>query len=517
MQHASFGSKAPRQSGLLVTDENIVDQVNMHTAKKAIVEQNILQELVPLNALSPERFGEISEKIIIEEVLAGGYLFRKGDNDNQSIYLLEGKVNLIDGFRKVTGEIDAGTDMSRYAIASQQPRRLSARAVKKCIVARIDSGLLDVFLTWDQSSSAEVVEIGADDDQDWMTRILQTDAFKKIPPAMIQNLLIKMQSCPVEAGEVVVRQGDPGDYFYTIHEGRCAVTRKDSQKAEEQFLAELDSGASFGEDALVSDTKRNATVTMLTDGLLMRLAKEDFIELLKSQLVNHVDYEQAAAMVDEGAVWVDVRTVDEYECGCFEDSVNIPLSNLRDELFELVFNAKYILCCDTGRRSESAGFILSHKGFDVYVLEGGIPGTPSGMPPAATEKLAAEVTETDLGSMTVVESDDVPGGFSVHDEELASLRAENEKLLAEISENQSVESQLREQIEQQRGELCESSEKLGSLYTQVQSDKEKIQLLQDQYAALQEQHVEVVTAHKLELEKLYQQLSEFQSQADTTQ
>ena len=252
----------------------------MHAAKKITVDKKGLQEFVPLNALSSERFREVSEKIIIEEVLAGCYLFRKGDTDNQSVYLLEGSINLIDGFRKVTSEVEAGTDMSRYAIANQQPRPLSARAVKKCIIARIDSGLLDVFLTWDQSSSAEVVEIGADDNQDWMTRILQTEAFIKIPPAMIQSLLIKMQSYPVNAGDVVIRQGDPGDYFYTIHEGRCVVTRKDSPDTEAQFLAELGSGTSFGEDALVSDAKRNATVTMLTNGLLMRLAKEDFVELL---------------------------------------------------------------------------------------------------------------------------------------------------------------------------------------------------------------------------------------------
>jgi rhodanese-related sulfurtransferase len=251
----------------------------------------------------------------------------------------------------------------------------------------------------------------------------------------------------------------------------------------------------------------------------MRLAKEDFIELLKNQLVNHVDYEQAAAMVDEGAVWVDVRTADEYECGSFEDSVNIPLSNMRDEMFELVFNAKYILCCDTGRRSESAGFILSHKGFDVYVLEGGIPAASSDSPPVYTpdtDEPAADLTETDIGSLAAVESDSVPGGLTAHDEELASLRAENDKLLAEISESQSAEARLKELIEQQRGELCESSEKLNSLYDQVQGDKEKIQFLQDQYVALQDRHAEVVAAHKLEIEQLYKQLSECQSQADTT-
>jgi CRP-like cAMP-binding protein len=493
MQHATIDGNASWQSGLLVTVENTVDQVNMRAANKVTIDQNILREFVPLNALSPERFWEVSEKIIIEEVPAGNYLFHKGDRDNQSIYLIEGKVNLIDGFRKVISEIEAGTDMDRYAIANQQPRHLSARAVKKCVIARIDSGLLDVLLTWDQSSTAEVIEIGADDNQDWMTRILQTEAFIKIPPAMIQSLLIKMQPCPVKAGEVVIRQGEPGDYFYTIHEGRCAVTRKDSPNAEAQFLAELGSGASFGEDALVSDAERNATVTMLTNGLLMRLAKEDFIELLKNQLVNRVDYEQAAAMVDEGAVWVDVRTADEYECGSFEDSVNIPLSNLRDEMFELVFNTKYIICCDTGRRSESAGFLLSHKGFDVYVLEGGIPATSSESAPADTSvtgKPEADVTDTDTGSQATVDRDAVQGGSAAQEEELVTLRAENEKLLAEISENQSAEARLKEQIEQQRGELCESAEKLGSLYAQVQSDKVKMQFLQDKYAALQDAFTE---------------------------
>ena len=339
----------------------------MRAAKKISVDSKLLQELVPLNALSAERFREVSEKIIIEEVLAGHYLFRKGDRDDQSIYLLEGKVNLIDGFRKVTSEVEAGTDISRYPIANQQPRSLSARALKKVIVAKVDSSLLDVILTWDQSSAAEVADIGAETNKDWMTRILQSEAFIKIPPSIIQSLLIKMESLPVKAGETVIRQGDSGDFFYTIHEGRCAVTRQDFPDGEPQLLAELGEGDSFGEDALVSDAKRNATVTMLTDGLLMRLAKKDFVELLKNQLLKRVEYEQAAAMVDEGAVWVDVRTADEYENGAFEDSVNIPLFRLRDELSELVFNSKYIICCDTGRRSELAAFLLSHKGFDVYL------------------------------------------------------------------------------------------------------------------------------------------------------
>ena len=545
----------------------------MRAAKKIVVDSKLLQELVPLNALSAERFREVSEKIIIEEVRAGHYLFRKGDRDNQSIYLLEGKINLIDGFRKVTSEVEAGTDISRYPIANQQPRSLSARAVKKVVIAKVDSGLLDVFLTWDQSSTAEVVEIGAETNEDWMTRILQSEAFIKIPPSMIQSLLIKMESLAVKHGDTVIRQGDSGDYFYTIHEGRCAVTRQDSSDGEPQLLAELGEGDSFGEDALISDVKRNATVSMLTDGLLMRLAKEDFVELLKNQLVKRVDYEQAAAMVDDGAVWVDVRTADEYENGAFEDSVNIPLFRLRDELSELVFNSKYIICCDTGRRSESAGFLLSHKGFDVYVLEGGIPGLASNaIEPVCEQKTAdstealAEVTDFDGGMHEFAGQPDDDGSLVGDDQGdpvgsepaedivaprqaaeaeslLVALRAENEALTVQLETYRSSEERMTEQLEQLRGELGESGEKLGALYAQAKIDGEHLELLrgelgesgeklgalyakendaanekqslQEQYHALQEEFSGRASAYEQESGQLQEQLTEMQNRVET--
>jgi CRP-like cAMP-binding protein len=310
----------------------------MRVFKKQITDSKTLQELVPLNALSDQRFAEVVDKIVIEELRSGRYLFRVGDRDNQSIYVLDGKVNLIDGRGKVTSEIEAGTDFSRYPIANQQPRTLSARAATRVVIARIDSSLLDAFLTWDAPPGAEVTEINTDSNQDWMTRMLQSEAFERISPAGIQRLLMNMQSLPVQAGEVIVRQGDEGDFFYTIHTGRCIITRKTAADGKDEVLAELSNGDCFGEEALVSENRRNATVTMLTDGMLMRLAKKDFVELLQKPLVRYVSYAAASAMVDAGAVWIDVRSEGEYEEGAIEESVNIPLSTLRNEIPELVFN-----------------------------------------------------------------------------------------------------------------------------------------------------------------------------------
>ena len=522
----------------------------MRAAKKIPVDRRLLQELVPLNALSAERFKEVSEKIVIEEVLAGRYLFRKGDRDNQSIYILEGKVNLIDGFRKVTSEVEAGTDISRYPIANQQPRPLSARAVKKVIIARVDSGLLDVFLTWDQSSTAEAVEIGSESNEDWMTHILQSEAFIKIPPSMIQGLLIKMEKVSVKAGDTIIQQGDNGDYFYTIHQGRCAVTRRETPEGEDELLAELADGDSFGEDALVSDDKRNASVSMLTDGLLMRLAKQDFVELLKNQLVKRVDYDQAVAMVDEGAVWVDVRTPDEYESNAFEDSVNLPLSSLRDELSELVFNSKYIICCDTGRRSESAGFLLSHKGFDVYVLEGGMADLSSVSVQPVSETDSSDSTESaDVIDFAGGEDEASAGPSDTDDnrdagdqsEVLDRLRTENASLNEQLQTVRDTETRLNEQLEQMRGELGESSEKLAGMYTQARIDAEQLEvlrgelgesgeklgayyekenaaaeesrLLQEQYHALQEEFSRKAASDEQTIGQLQEQLDQLHDTA----
>ena len=515
----------------------------MRAAPKKTEDRKILQELVPLNALSEERFQELASKIIIEEVKAGRYLFRQGDRDNQSIYLLDGKVNLIDGFRKVVGEVEAGTDISRYPIAGQQPRPFSARVVKKAVIARIDSGLLDVFLTWDQSSTAEVMEIGVDENNDWMTRLLQSEAFCQLPPAKLQGLLMKMRPVSVSCGEVVIEEGSEGDYFYTIHEGRCVVTRTDKSTGMVQTLAELSDGDSFGEEALVSSGTRNATITMLTDGQLMQLAKRDFEELLHKELVKHVSLEQSELLVQEGAVWVDVRTPDEYQQGSFEDSVNIPLSSLRGELPELVFNAKYIICCDTGRRSESAGFLLSHKGFDVYVLEGGISGKQSD----ADESMDDGVFAADLRDPVVTLASDtaelfpetpwgVAGAVASAEatvdagtdpaadasEQLLRLQSEYDALhgqyeaLLVVQQQQDVAKEsLENQLEQLRGELGESAEKLTEIFTRSSGLDEERQLLREQYAALQEEHADMLSTLQADLDKERHHAQHLQRELET--
>ena len=98
--------------------------------------------------------------------------------------------------RPVT-KIRGGSPEARNPIAPASPRRCSARVVSDRIeYLSIDSDLLDVLLTWDQTGTYEVSELQERRRQrasdDWMTILLQTKAFH-IPPANIQAIFMRMQ------------------------------------------------------------------------------------------------------------------------------------------------------------------------------------------------------------------------------------------------------------------------------------------------------------------------------------
>jgi CRP-like cAMP-binding protein len=344
------------------------------------LDRKTLLSLSPINTLNPEHLQWLLTKAEALRVRMGETLFTKGDQKKAHYYVVEGEVQL-EGDERPSRRIKAGSPEARQPLAHSFPRPVTATAKTACKLIRIDSELLDIMLTWDQTGSYSVEELQEDDvepETDWMTRVLQTKAFHQIPPANIQAMFMRMEPVRYQAGEIVINQGDEGDYFYIITEGRCRVTRSTPSNSEGVNLAELAVGDSFGEEALISAAKRNATIAMLTDGAMVRLAKSDFIELLNAPLLQWVGYQQACDLVaKEGAQWLDARLPSEYENSHIPGSINIPLIFLRLKAGSLEPGKRYIAYCDTGRRSSAASFLLTERGFDVLVLEGGLASVPA--------------------------------------------------------------------------------------------------------------------------------------------
>ena len=338
----------------------------------------LLTRYQPLNALNPENLQEILKQLKLEKLPADKTLFKKGDSVAVQYYLAEGEINLL-GDSGLLKTIKSGTEDGFNAIAHILPRTVTAVAKTDCSVFKVDGNLIDVMLTWDQTGSYQVAEFGigrSNDDEDWMSHILQTEAFHRIPAANIQAIFMRMEPVRVKAGEKIITQDEAGIYFYIIKKGRALVTRSMPHQPKGIKLAELKDGDTFGEEALISDAKRNATITMLTNGLLSRLSKTDFLELLNEPLLNWVDYNEAQKLADNGATWLDVRLPAEHQANAINGDTHIPLIFLRMKIETLDTSKQYIVYCDTGRRSSAASYLLNERGFTSCILKDGISATP---------------------------------------------------------------------------------------------------------------------------------------------
>jgi rhodanese-related sulfurtransferase len=111
---------------------------------------------------------------------------------------------------------------------------------------------------------------------------------------------------------------------------------------------------------------------MLSDGVVLRLTRDYFIDLISEPLLQEVSHDRAEDLVGIGARWIDVRLREEFERDGLEGAVNIPLGELRARIRELKRGASYVTYCNAGRRAQAAAFLLCQRGIHACSLRGGI-------------------------------------------------------------------------------------------------------------------------------------------------
>lgn len=323
--------------------------------------------LAPLGALSAERLRELAEVAALESAARGSDPLAAHRGGARSVFLLRGEVLLAfegGGTLVVVG----GTGDGRLPLNRRATPVARARAISEAELIVLDDEVLDLMVTFDQVAEGETaVRVSR---SIFSLANLRHGAFARLPPARIEELLARFERFEARRGATLVREGDEGDYYYVIESGRCQVERVVG--GVRVPLAELRSGDAFGEEALASEARRNATVTMATDGTLLRLGKKDFKELLGEPLLQRVRYEEGAARVARGAVWLDVRYPSEYRYDRLPGAINVPLNEVRNSFAVLDPARDYVVYCQSGRRSSAAAFLFAQRGFRVSLLEGGL-------------------------------------------------------------------------------------------------------------------------------------------------
>ena len=128
------------------------------------ISTELLRGFSPLDGLKRDNLAALARKVQIRELSPGQLLFKEGDTEKRTIYVVSGILELVNQ-AKVVGKIEGGTDGARNPIAPVFPRRVTAKARDRVHFISIDSDLLDVMLTWDQTGTYEVSELQGKSDQ----------------------------------------------------------------------------------------------------------------------------------------------------------------------------------------------------------------------------------------------------------------------------------------------------------------------------------------------------------------
>ena len=187
----------------------------------------------------------------------------------------------------------------------------------------------------------------------------------------------RMRLIDLSGGEAIIREGDRGEQYFLLASGSAEVWRSDPLIGDKQCVAVLKAGSVFGEEALLIDGFRNASVIMREPGQVWALDKQDFDALIRPELVEGIYAPTARDLVAYGkAQWLDCRYEMEYAERHIPGALLLPLDRLRADIDMLDRAQTYIVYCRSGRRSICAAYLLRERGIKAYSLSGGVQAWP---------------------------------------------------------------------------------------------------------------------------------------------
>jgi MFS family permease len=135
-------------------------------------------------------------------------------------------------------------------------------------------------------------------DEEVMRLVRSVDAFAELPLTAVERLAAGMVPLAAGRGEVLMREGEPGDTFVVVAAGEVEVSVGGTA------MQRLGPGAGFGEIALLRRSPRTATVTALTDVTGYRVDADTFACAVSGPASAAITEQIAAANLQRGAASV---------------------------------------------------------------------------------------------------------------------------------------------------------------------------------------------------------------------
>lgn len=302
---------------------------------------------------------------------------------SEHFVLLEGRVDLARRIDSVhVASFAAGAEDPAVALIYAVTPDYVIRIVRPCRYLILDDVPPDGHVaspTTDRDPSAQGAKGLPADVRKRAERLRQKSPFDELTEVEALACAGAMEALTVPAGSDIVRHGQPGRFLYVLEDGQADVWRSGPRYgATVVRVATLGPGATFGEEALLQDGPRNATVRARVESRVLRLEKPYFDRYISSRLVDEIDGLEAQRRMALGnTVLIDCRHDMEHRFAHIPGGRLIPLDAIRERAAELDRLKSYIVYCRSGSQSRAAAYLMRKAGLRVVALRGGIAAWPA--------------------------------------------------------------------------------------------------------------------------------------------
>lgn len=335
-----------------------------------------------IGALTHEQLLFVLDRSQQVEACSGDIIINEQDENNHHVLLLSGELEIKRVWRAADGHLKSYTTVLKprnfrggFAYMSAASYSLRVRALSKVTCLLIDANLVDHILEISCQLSDESI---LDSNRAHLVNLFkQVSVVHQLPSQNLVEMIKRLEPVDIEAGTEVIKQGEAGDCYYMIESGEGQVWKKDPFTDTLEQVARLTAGDAFGEEALIQNGLRNASVKMLTPARLWQLHKTDFDALISPQLVAEIEADTAREKIAGGKVrLLDCRYDIEFEESRLPGSAHLPLDRLRWDIHNLNPEDEHIIYCRSGRRSKVAAFLMRERNFKAVSLKGGLKAWP---------------------------------------------------------------------------------------------------------------------------------------------
>lgn len=327
----------------------------------------------PLNQIAPKYHPQLTSQLELIIAKAGETIIKPNKHSEQFHFLVKGHVEIRESFED-RYPLNHSDHLCNQPLESRLKNRSSIKALEDCTLLVADANQVSQLLEWSQDYSIfyldeDDLSLNATDliddnyQDDWENVFIRSNLAANLTNTIIHQLMSQLENIKVKANDTIIKAQTCGDYFYLIKQGNAEVHSDPKGPFRGEHFT-LGPGNYFGDEALVAETTRNATVTMTTDGVLGRLTKEQFNELIKQYLVNPLNAD--TINLEDDVQLLDVRFPIEYKRGHKKNSTNMPISFLRLQLQDMQQSLLYVVSPADDSRGELATYLMRQAGYRAY-------------------------------------------------------------------------------------------------------------------------------------------------------